>query len=1274
MRFSIPRVVTYLLSAALLFVFSVGNTQAQSGTANVNGTVTDAQGGVIAGATVRLVNKEKAFTRTTVSTSDGAFSFLSVPPDTYVIEIEANGFKKHIQSNVVALVDKTTDVRAQLEAGNINETINVTSGEIESIVNTTDASLGNNFVSRQIQELPLEGRNVGDLLSLQPGVTLDGSVAGGRSDQANITLDGVDVNDQQNGTAFTPVLRVTPDSVDEFRVTTTNADAAKGRSSGAQISLSTKSGTNDFTGALYEYHRNTITTANDYFNNAAGRFTANDPAVLAGTAVAGEPRVARPKLIRNLFGGRLGGPIVKDRLFFFYNYEGLRESREESVVRIVPLPGVLGANSVRFFDANNNIVTLSASQINALTLNGSAVVDVNPIAGNLLANAATRYRANDFTVGDGLNTAGYRFNASVPASTNTHTAKIDWKVTNDEKHVVSFRGIFQNDYFDSPSAFPDTPSVRRTSKPFGVVASHGWVIKNNLINNFRYGFTRQSFSDTGDSTDDAITFRAVFSPRLFTRPFSRKTDTHNFINDVSWVKGAHNIQFGGNIRIVRNERTDEDPLYDTAIVNRSFFASSGAVLTRPILQAGYTIRDDFVLSLRDAMAAVLGRFSQYNINTNFGINGSPLADGTPVIRKFATEEYDGYIQDAWRVRTSLTLTMGLRYGLSRPVYETQGYQAKPSISLEEYLQRRIDAANRGENYTEPLQVVLAGPKNGKDDFYPWDKNNFQPRVAVAWSPNFKSGIWKKLFGGDNASIFRGGFSITNDYFGQALAVNFDSNNTLGFASSVGISANTYNVTSNPGPLYSGSSQTVRSLPGLTAPTSISFPQTQLLDDERRIEGSLDSNLVSPINYQWNFTYGRKLPKGLYIEASYIGRLARNLLASRDVMTPNNIKDPVSGQTWYEAANILENMRRNRVPLTQIPNLPFFQNMFPAGSLDALLFGTGLTNTQAVYGFMATNDTPGCEPDNPLTSGCYESGTDWTYLQDVLDTYAPDYGYRRLFYQRQYGALSAYGTIGSSDYHGGTLSIRQRFKGVTWDLNYTFSKSLDDASGLQTSGVYGSAFILNPLRQRDNRAVSDFDVRHIVNFNSVWEIPIGRGQTFFKDMPKFVDAIFGGWQISSVFRFNTGYPIAGEFYDVAGWPTNWNIRSYMVRLKNVKTSPTKNGPGGVPNIFSDPTAAYQSFRSPGPGETGDRNILRYPSYITLDLGFAKTFQMPWNETHKIQFRWDTFNLTNTQRFTGMADTSFGLDPNRDGTPGPSFGNFTGIQGTPRVMQFAIRYDF
>jgi hypothetical protein len=383
------------------------------------------------------------------------------------------------------------------------------------------------------------------------------------------------------------------------------------------------------------------------------------------------------------------------------------------------------------------------------------------------------------------------------------------------------------------------------------------------------------------------------------------------------------------------------------------------------------------------------------------------------------------------------------------------------------------------------------------------------------------------------------------------------------------------------------------------------------------------------------------------------------------MQPNNIRDPKSGQTWNEAARILEAHRLARTPIANVPNLPWFENMYAPGTIDGIYFGAGLSNTRAAYAVMSGYNASTTAPDCGTVGGCYGYGIDWTFLQDDLDRYSG----KSLFYQRQYGALAAFGTIGNSDYHGGTLTLRQRFKGMTWDFNYTFSKSMDDASGLQNAATFGgSSFILNALEQDDFRSVSDFDLRHIVNANAIWDIPIGRGRTFLKDTNKFVDAVIGGWQLSSIFRYNTGYPFSVSC--VGGWPTNWNRYSFCVRLKDVQTSPTK---AGTPNNFSDRTAAYQSFRSPGPGESGDRNHLRLPSFIVLDMGLQKSFGMPWNERHKVSFRVEAFNVTNTQRLTGFNNASLNTDPQFSNPPA-NWGNFTAIQGNPRIMQFAIRYDF
>jgi Carboxypeptidase regulatory-like domain len=1267
----------FMLSLSTFFVLLLlcGNAFGQGqGSTAIRGSIKDPQGAVVAGASVTLTNPETNFTRSTTSNDSGQFEFGGLQPGVYQVAVEAKGFKKSLLTQVAALVSKPTDLEVAMEIGDVTETISVTVGAGEALINTQDGSLGNNFVSQQITQLPLNARNVANLLSLQPAVTPGGYVAGGRSDQANITLDGVDVNEQQTGDAFSPVLRVSPDTVEEFRVTTTNPNASQGRSSGAQVELITKHGDNEWHGNLFEYHRNTVFTANDFFNNST---------------IEDGKSIPRPVLLRNNFGGSLSGPMKKDRLFFFYNYEGRRDARQVTVNRTVPLPS-LGQGQVRFIaraPGNNfSVVTLTTAQLNSLTTGfnnttqtptGLALVDINPVTRNILAQAAAKYPANNCRIGDCLNTAGFQFNASVPADLRAHVLRMDWNVTSDAKHIVYFRGNYQQDVTGGAPQFPDTLPTESWSHPWGLVANYTWTVSNNKVNNFRYGITREAFTNTGDSNVNQITFRSVFASDLFARTFRRTTPTTNITDDFSWIKGNHSLGFGTNLRMVRNNRENFTNSFDNGITNQSFYSGSGNVLSNPInanlphltgLPVGTVIDSSFVTPTRHAFAALIGRLSQYTANFNFNVDGTPLPVNAPVIRSFATEELDLYGQDVWKMRDNLTLTYGLRYGLSRPVYERNGFQTTPNIGLEEYLQRRFAAAEQGQNFDEPLTVNLAGPVHNKPGFYSLDKNNFQPRVAVAWSPAFKTGWLASLFGREKESTIRGGFAITNDYFGQALAVNFDGNNTLGFNPSITPSANTFNVTNRPGPLITGLGQPIRGLPFITVPSNVTFPQTQPQDGARRIEGSLDTNLVSPINYSWNFTYGRQFGKGIYVETSYIGRLARNLLATRDVMQLNNIKDPKSGQDWYTAARILEQHRVAGTPVANIPSLPFFENLYPAGEIDDIFFGQGLTNSQAAYAIMAVGLADGGRTPDCDAIGCFEFGDDWTFLQDTLDGFTS----RQLFFQSQYGALSAFGTIASSDYHGATVSVRQRMRGLTWDFNYTFSKSIDDASGLQSSGVFGAAFITNALLQRDNRAVSDFDIRHIINFNSIWDIPIGRGRHFLTDSNKWVNGILGGWTLTSIARYNSALPVSSPV-DLGGWPTNWNVRSWSVPLGPIQSNPTRGSNGQPANLFGDPEAAYRSFRSPAPGETGARNILRGMPFFTLDAGLYKSFQMPWNEKHKLTFRWEAFNVTNTQYLQGNADVTNGLDP-QFGSPGPTFYNFTSIQGNPRIMQVALRYDF
>lgn len=1269
MRFSCLRKAAVFFAIALMAsAFLTVNILAQAGTSGVRGTVVDQNGAAVPGATVTLSNPDTGFNRTTTTGDDGTYNFPGIQPATYRLEVTAANFKKLVNTNVRALVDSPLVLNVSLEAGDVSAVVDITSNTVESIVNTQDASLGNNFVPQQITQLPTDLRRVADLLSLQPGVTREGYVAGGRSDQANVLLDGVDINDQQNGgrtdqfqTSQDTVLRATAESVEEFRITTANANANLGRSSGAQITLVTKSGTNNFRGSLFYFYRPTAFSANSFFNNAAGRYEASDSAVQFGLAEVGDERAPRPSLARDVFGGSIGGPIIKDKLFFFYTYEGQRQEEGISVVRTVPMAH-LGQGIIKYcsaFDSNGNctnITTLTRPELESI-YSGTGL---NQTALDVLADAAARYPVNDTSVGDGYNTGGFRFNAPTTTEENTHIARFDYKINGEQS--LYFRGNFQNDILTGTSQFPDTQATSLWDHPWGFVAGHDWAINNSMVNNFRYGLTRQAFSRQGDTTAPSITFRFVYSPLLFSRTLSRVTPTHNITDDFTWLKGNHTVQFGGNVRIIRNERVDYANAYDDAVTNPSFYAASGRVLDRAVTNHpnGYIVPSGSRSVVQNAATAVIGRFSQYSGNFTFDIDGTPQASGTPTERTFATEEYDFYVQDIWKVRRNLTLTLGLRYSLSRPVYEKYGFQVVPGVPLGDYFELRKDFAELGVPMNDPIQFVRGGPANNGPGFYKMDWKNWQPRLAFAWTPDFKDGFLGTLFGRQSESVFRGGFGITADHFGGQLAVSFDGLSTIGFTSSTTIAANTYNLTTNLAPLFTGFDQDVRALPGIDPPVQrFDTPA----DESQRIESSLDSTIKTPKHYTWNLSYGRRLPGGLYVEASYIGRKARNLLAARDVMALNNLRDPISKMDWYTAAGILHDLRAQNTHIDDIPAIPYFENLFPG--LGANFWGIPEWNSaQAVYQIVAREDFAGFE---------YYDVLDWTWVQSEID----DLGiYPNMFFHPQYAAFSAFGSAAKSDYHGATFSVRQRLgQTLTYDFNYTWAKSFDSASGLQTGGSYGSQFILNPLRPEDNYSYSDFDIRHSINANFIFQLPFGQGKHWFSDTNAFADAVIGGWQLSGIFRWNTGLPIFSPF-DAAQWATNWNAQSSGVRVRDIQIETDRN----TQNAFVDPQAAYNAWRNAKPGETGDRNVLRLPGYSTLDLGLSKTFTMPWSENHKLALRWEVINVFNHQYFSGQTGnytrSTWGLGQDSDISGAPSdFGKiYTDIQGVPRRMQFGLRYSF
>jgi hypothetical protein len=1315
------RTVAFVAAA---FLLAGSSAWAQTSTTSVRGTVTDKSGAAVTNAKVVLANAEHGSQQTATTGATGQYDFVQLTPGTYQLSVEAQGFRRYEQRNLQLLINTPATANVSLDVGATSETVEVT-GEA-TLVNTTDASLGNAFGERQIKELPLEGRNVPDLLTLQAGVaytgnrsdvnknndTRSGAVNGAHSDQSNVTLDGVDVNDQVNGYAFTSVLPVTLDSVQEFRVTTTNYNADQGRSSGAQVSLITKGGTNNFHGALYEYHRNTFTSANDWF-------------VKNSQVASGQPNEP-PKLIRNIFGASVGGPILKDRLFFFVNYEGYRQREEASVLRIVPsdsmrdgiimyqcataggcpggtVQGLTGGHSVP-----SGFEGLNPGQISSMDPTG---IGLNPVVMGYLQGFP---RGNDVSAGDGVNYVGFRFKGAVPTNNNWYIARADYKVNASGTHTVFWRGALRNDTHSESPYLPGTSPLRtNTDLSRGYTIGYTATLRPTLLNNFRYGYTRQSFGVSGNNDSQPfIYFRGLNddsttnnSSLAVVRSRSFQTPVHNFVDDISWTKGKHSFQFGTNIRFIRNPRSSFVNSFPDGVTNASALDNAGLANTGGFLDPAISglpaVNSDFNNSYDFPLMTMMGMVSQLDASYNYTNSGTVLPEGAPVRRRWGADEYEFYAQDSFRIKPNLTLTYGLRYSLFSPPWETGGTQVAPNASLGQWFNQRGSNMFQGiGSEADPtVSFDLAGPANNRPGYYHWSTKNFSPRLAFAYSPRPEGGWLKSLFGDGDKTVIRGGFGMVYDRIGSGLLSTFDNHGSFGLSTQ--LSNDTVFSVANVPRLTSLNAVPAKGFP--PAPPA-GFPFTPPPSGTGLgIYWGLDDSIKTPYSYSIDLSVGRELPKNMSFQISYVGHLARRLLAQEDVAMPLNLYDPKTGVSYFQAANAL-------AKLYEGPNAPASTSVTPAMVGPTASYWKDMIaplKPGDQYNLPCTGPIPTDPADSTQANGLFTTSplqavydtfscfaTNETTALGVLDFYGSDFsgnggiqggspanprvgsgfyyptiGGANSFFNSQFHSLYAWRSIANANYNAMQLNLRKTMsQGIQFDFNYTYSKSIDlqsDAERVDAwSGLGGD--IINSWAPNSLRAVSDFDTTHQFNVNWLAELPFGKGKPVAPNAHGFVQAVIGGWQLSGLARWTSGFPIGMS--NGFTWPTNWQLSGSAVQTGPAKTGVFKF-PDGTVNLFKDPqgSTGIGAFRNDLPGESGSRNSLRGPGYAGLDAGLAKRWMMPYAEGHSLEFRWEVFNVLNLTRFDVQTVTT-GLDA------GPSFGQFSGLLTSPRVMQFALRYEF
>ena len=1218
---------------------SAGSALGQS--SSLSGVVTDPTGALVPGTEIEVINSENGLQRAAQSDAGGRFSFAQLAPGTYVLYAAQEGFELVEIPNITLLVNTSVTVDVLLgTVAAVAEKVQVSASGVQ--VNTTDASVGNAFGTRPIKQLPLNARNPAGLLSLQAGVTFlssdpldswksgdirNGTVNGAQSDQSNVTLDGVDVNDQNGRLPFTSVLRNTLDSIQEFRVVTTSANANQGRSAGAQVSLVTKSGTNQVHGSLYEYHRNTATAANDFFNNRAG--------------------VDRAKLIRNIFGASVGGPIKQDRAFFFANYEGRRDASEGSAVRRVPNAS-LRQGILRYRDASGGVQELDPEFIRS---------NIDPLKIGPSPAALDYFRSypepNDSTVGDGLNTAGYRFTASTPLVWNTFISKLDWNADRNGAHRMFGRLNIQNDTIGGLPQFPGAPPNRETADTSrGLAFGYTGLLGPSLVSTFRYGFTGQKVDLSGVQTESQVSLGDSVIDDLLgsTTPLNTYLPTHTVREDLSLVLGPHSLQFGGVFRSVRNRRASYGNSYH--------FAKQAAWA---LLDA--TTHFDSALAVapsnpgiyRESMASLLGIVNYYDANYNYNIDGTALTMGSPVDRTFGMEELELYFQDTLRLKPGLTITAGLRWSLMPPVREVNGQQVSVTPSLDEYIQRRVDLAASGRPTIEagPLGFVRADDAAG-GPLWATHKNNFSPRLALAYSPQMQDGFLGKLFGGPGKTSIRAGAGIYYNIFGMGMMQMLD-RNAFGLTSRV--VKQDFMVTTSP--RFEGNVRVPAAGilpapaggPGTPNPTGLGWSQ------------AVDSSLQPPYSINPTLSVARELGGGYVFEIGYVGRFSRRQLVNDTAAAQYmNFQDQASGQYLHDALAELELMSMGGWPTWAIPEVPFFENLY-SGAATARL-----SATQRVYDVLSANS-----PD---------TGTTIYYIDYACQPFCSDLG-QGAFMNPQFWSLDALRSYGTATYNSMQVSLRKGFSsGFQFDLNYTLSEARDLVSvgsrrseglrfGQIPSDTYWSTFsVINSWDREAQRAAADFDMRHQWNANWVAELPFGRGKPVLANMGPAGQAALAGWQVSGLVRVTSGMPLS--VLNGLAWPTCYCYQHFADVVGPIPDQ-TNSGSARLiggdtgPNVFSDPQAALASFRQVVVGGIGQRNNLRGHGIFSLDLAIGKRFSMPV-EGHSLQFRAEAFNLTNSVRFNADAWQTLSF------ASADSFGNYSRVLVPPRVMQFGLRYEF
>jgi Carboxypeptidase regulatory-like domain len=1229
-----------MIRYAIIFFAAILPLAAQ--TSSLQGVIKDAQGASIPAAVVTITNTDTSAMRKEVSDDTGTYRFLLVQPGPYKLEVQKPGFSSKA-TNVLLQVDQPVNLDLQLEVGQTTNVVNVTAET--TTINTENAAVGNPFTTDQIENLPLQTRNIVSLLSIEPGVTSTGNVMGSRSNQNNVTLDGADQNGFSGTAGFNAALPIPLDSVQEFKTTVGGLGADQGYTSGGQVTIVTKSGTNQFHGSLYEFNRNTDFEANDFFSNRAG--------------------VSRPALIRNQYGGTIGGPIKKNKLFFFYNFEGRKDRSQTAKTDQVPSPTL-----------HQGIVeVLTKQSTTPVQLNAAAIQQIDPLGigeNPFVANLISQYpQGNNPLLGTdkGLNFYGLTFNAAQPLNNHVQVGKLDY--TLNSKMTFSLRGTLNGASTVSTTGlaqFPgQSPSQETLDNSRGLSARYTYVITPNLVNAFNFGFTRGGQSSTGNLNVVPTFGFTALSPTP--RASATITPVTNYTDDLTWTHGRHIIQGGMNFHHLEytNYNYGNEPAYsfnNQTLLNLGNDISGDVTTFLQKTTPGVALSS--VNNVASGFGAIFGMLNNASATDNFGVNGQAIPFGSPITREYKTNTPEFYIQDSWKVKSNFTFNYGLRYSIYGVPYEAQGVQVQPTVPLNTYFAQRQASANYGvPNYDAPdayITYAISGPVNNGPGFYPTSYNDLAPHVGIAYSP---TGELEKILG--KGSVLRAGWAIIYDNYGTDMAANLASKGTPGLTNSATQLVNTNYTTALR---YNGST-----VPALTQPGGGAFPYTPPLAQAGFVsfEG-VSNDLKAPYEQVMNLNYARPLPKHMSIEVGYAGRLSERGISQQDYGQPlSQFVDPKSGQSWQQAAGVLASLHNAGLTPAQVkanpslvPLQPFFQDMVPGAAAAYLPGVSGATATAGIF-YDAFQNFAGSwldtlnEQDRIHQTGGGAANGGCLFITGCNTAFPT-----------QFSGISTYSNDVHGAYNAALVTLRRTlYHGWGYDFNYTWSHAIDD-------GI-GSTSPQNSFNPSQSMGPSSFDMRHQISANATVAIPVGKGKTIGSNMPMWADEIVGGWVASTLFTFYSGAPLnctASSQYNVNYFSSSLcNLYPGLTSAPNAHLQTDQNG---IPSLFSN-TNVGADFVPGQPGIPGYNGLMRGLPFWNDDMALNKNFRLP-KESMRLTLRIEAYNVFNKQEFHTpgltisqlVGTTPFGSPSNFGALT--NFGEITSSQSVPRVLQAVARFTF